>query len=143
MKQLVFLHNLIQHFFFLAPSPSLCFPPCRRPWRMMLFALQLLLQGKSNQQAAGLAFRFEKCQVRTCLNPRIICAAVGGLSQRLVFLQWLWWDLGARTKTWGGSEKCLRAVGKRVRGCGCGPSSLPAAPCGQGAVCSGASGGRC
>lgn len=116
MEKLVFLHNVIQYFFFLTPSPSLYFSPCRHPWQMVVFALQLLLQGKSNQQAAGLAFHFEKCQVRTCLSPCIICAAVGGLSRGLVFLQWHRWDLGARRKIWGGSEKHLRAVGKRVCG---------------------------
>lgn len=112
-------------FFSLLPHPSL-FPPWCHPSQMM-FALQLLLQGKSNQQAAGLAFHFEKCQVRTCLSPRIICAAVGSRSQRLVFLRWLWWDLGARKKIWRGSEKHRRAMGKGVHGWQTTvPSSLPA-----------------
>lgn len=41
--------------------------------------------GKSNRQAAGLAFHFEKQQVWTRPNHCIICAAAGGLSQRFVF----------------------------------------------------------
>lgn len=113
MKRLAFLHNLIQYFFFFSLLPhSSPFSPCHHPWQMMLFALQLLLQAKSNQWAAGPAFHFEKCQVRACLNPHIICVTVGGLSLRLTFLQWLQQDFGAWTKIWGGSEKHLRAVGK-------------------------------
>lgn len=112
IKKLVFLHNLIQYIFFSHFFPILLFSPCHHPWQMMLFALQLLLQAKSNQWVAGPASHFEKCQVRTCLNPHIICATVGGLSLRLIFLQWLWWDFRAWTKVWGGSEKHLRVVGK-------------------------------
>lgn len=111
IKKLLLLHNLIQYFFFSHFFPIPLFSPCHHPWQMMLFVLQLLLQAKSNQWEAGPAFHFEKCQVRTCLNPHIICVTVGGLSLRLVFLQWLWRGFGSWTKVWGGSEKHLRAAG--------------------------------
>lgn len=126
INKLLFLHNLIQYFFFSHFFPVPLFAPCHHPQQMM-FVLQLLLQAKSNQWAAGPAFHSEKCQVRTCLNPHIICVTVGGPSLRLVFLQWLWWDFGAWTKVWGGSEKYLRAVGKTCSWL-TGTNSLPAYP---------------
>lgn len=77
----------------------------------MLFVLQPLLQGKSNHQAVGLAFHFEKCQVWTRPNPRIICGAAGGLSGG-------WRSSRAPVACAGtdeGSEKHLSAMGKHVQ----------------------------
>lgn len=78
---------------------------------MMLLVLQPLLQGKSNHQAVGLAFHFEKCQVGTRPNPRIICGAAGGLSGG-------WRSSRAPAACAGtdeGSEEHLSAMGKRVQ----------------------------